>query len=146
MYEKILCCKIIVHFSNSLKSWPCVCGVLKSFCNLISPEDQASGLFFAIGQTFANTSSLSLLSSIQIFFKHIMLSISLLVKIKSKSKCHLKFKFAFILSFKLYTDGDCIKKNYAQQALTDCKPFYIRNSTRYFFELEEIKGLGKKVI
>ena len=37
------------------------------------------------------------------------------------------------------------KKNYAQQALTDCKPFYIRNSTRYFLELEEIKGLGKKV-
>ena len=35
------------------------------------------------------------------------------------------------------------KKNYAQQALTDCKPFYIHNSTRYFFELEEIKGLGK---
>ena len=57
----------------------------------------------------------------------------------------MKFKFAFILSFKLYTDGDCIKKNYAQQALTDCKPFNIRNSTRYFFELEEIKGLGKKL-
>ena len=37
------------------------------------------------------------------------------------------------------------KKNYAQQALTDCKSFYIRNSARYFFELEEIKGLGKKV-
>ena len=86
----------------------CVCGVLKSFCNLISPEDQASGLFLQLAkhlQILVHCPSPLLYTN---FFKHIMLSISLLVKIKSK--CHLKFKFAFILSFKLYTDGDCIEK------------------------------------
>ena len=111
VWKKIFCCKIIVHFSNSLKCWPCVCvGFLKSFCNLISPEDQASGLFLQLAkhlQILVHCPSPLLYTN---FFKHIMLSISLLVKIKSKSKCHLKFKFAFILSFKLYTDGDCIEK------------------------------------